>query len=311
MIGWLYLLKRVAQAVLTVLVLMSLLFVILHASGDPAKTLSGPNATAAQVQAATIRLGLDRSWWAQYGAFLSDVVRGQFGTSYTLNEPAMMAVLDRLPASLAIVLPAMVITFAFAMLLGSFAGFRPNSNTGKVFLYGTFFGQAIPFFWLALVLVLLFAVKVHFFPASGSGSVAAVVLPVVAVAASNTATLARLVRGEVFDVLRRPFVIALQSKGISTKRLLVRHVWPNVLPMVNSWLAILFAFTIGELVVIEPLFNYNGLGNLLVQAVTANDFPLVEAGVFVVAILVVVGSLLVDLANRALDPSLRHRVEAS
>lgn len=309
--GWLYLSKRVIQASLTVLALMTLLFILLHASNNPAATLSGPNATRQQIEATANRLGLNRSWWAQYGSYVGGIVQGRFGTSYTFNEPAMQAVLSRLPASLAIVIPAMAITFAFAMGLGTLAAFRPNSHTGRVFLYGTFLGQAIPFFWLALILVLLFSIKVHLFPATGSGSVGNVVLPVVAAAGANTATLARLVRGEVYDVLRRPFVVGVMSKGVGTGRLLVRHIWPNVLPTVNTWLSILFAFTIGELVVIEPLFSYEGFGNVLVQGVTSSDFPVVEAGVFVVAILVVLGSLAADLANRALDPSLRQRVEGS
>ena len=175
-------------------------------------------------------------------------------------------------------------------------------------MVAAFFGQAVPFFWLALILVLIFAVKLHVLPATGSlQSVGwtALILPVVALVVPNVATLSRLVRGQVVDVLAQPFVVTATSKGLPFRKVMRRHVIPNAVPPIISWIAIQFSFLLGATIIIEPIFNYQGIGTLMIQAVTNGDYSIVEAGVFFFALFVIGANLAADMLNHSLDPRLR------
>jgi peptide/nickel transport system permease protein len=172
-----------------------------------------------------------------------------------------------------------------------------------------FFGQAVPFFWLALILVLVFALQLQLLPATGTvqqDGWQALVLPVAAICIPNVATLSRLVRGQVVDVLQQPYVAAAVSKGLSSRRVLFRHVLPNAVPPIISWVAIQFSFLLGSTIILEPIFNYQGMGTVMIQGVTGRDFSTVEAGVFLFSALVIGANLAGDVANRVLDPRLRQ-----
>lgn len=303
-----YIARRVVQALVAIFGILTVLFVMLHLSGDPALVLAGPQSDPQVIAALHHTLGLDKPLGVQYVNFLKGAVHLKFGNSYLFNKQSLPVVAGALPDSLLLVVIAQGIAVTLAFAVGTFAAVKRNALSRGV-MVGAFFGQAIPFFWLALILVLLLALKWHLVPATGSiqtQGLTAVILPVAAISVPNVATLSRLVRGQVLDVLAQPYVVTARSKGVSFARILMRHVLPNAVPPIISWLAIQFSFLLGSTIILEPIFNYHGMGSLMIQAVTGRDFSIVEAGVFLFSIFVIGANLLADVGNRMLDPRLRH-----
>jgi peptide/nickel transport system permease protein len=303
-----YAVRRLLQAVIAMFGILTILFLLLRASGDPALVLAGPNASPDVVAALHHRLGLDQPLWAQYRIFLGGILHLDFGDSYLFNRSALPVVLGYLPASLLLVLVAQSVAVVLAFVVGTFAAVR-GSATSRWVMVLAFFGQAVPFFWLALILVLVFALELQMLPATGTVQTdgwQALVLPVAAICIPNVATLSRLVRGQVVDVLQQPYVAAAVSKGLTSRRVLLRHVLPNAVPPIISWVAIQFSFLLGATIILEPIFNYQGMGTVMIQGVTGRDFSTVEAGVFLFSAFVIGANLMADMANRLLDPRLRQ-----
>jgi len=303
-----YIARRVAQALIAIFGIVTVLFILLHVSGDPALVLAGPQSDPAVIAALHHTMGLDRPLGVQYVEFIKGAVQLNFGTSYLFNESSLPVVAAALPESLILVLTAQVIAVVLAFFVGTYAAVR-RSAAARWIMVVAFFGQAVPFFWLALLLVLFFALHLRLLPPTGSlqdQGWPALVLPVASIAVPNVATLSRLVRGQVLDVLAQPYVVMAVSKGLPYSRVLARHVLPNAIPPIISWIAIQFSFLLGATIILEPIFNYRGMGILMIQAVTGRDFSIVEAGVFLFSVFVIGANLLADILNRTLDPRLRH-----
>jgi len=303
-----YIVRRLFQALIAIFGILTILFVMLRASGDPALILAGADPNPDVIAALHHRLGLDQPLGVQYLIFLRGVVHLDFGDSYLFNAPALPVVAGRLPTSLLLVLTAQVIAVVLAFLVGTFAAVRASA-TSRWIMVTAFFGQAVPFFWLALILVLVFALQLKLFPPTGTVQTdgwQALVLPVASICIPNVATLSRLVRGQVVDVLAQPYVTTAISKGLPFQLVLLRHVLPNAVPPIISWMAIQFSFLLGATIILEPIFNYQGMGILMIQGVTGRDFSMVEAGVFLFSIFVIGANLLGDILNRLLDPRLRQ-----
>ncbi len=303
-----YVVRRLLQAAIAIFGILTVLFVLLHASGDPALVLAGPQSDPQVIGALHHRLGLDRPLGVQYLDFLQGAVHLYFGDSYLFNRSALPVVVSAFPESLLLVLVAQAIALALAFAVGTYAAVR-QSATSRWVMVIAFLGQAVPFFWLALLLVLVIALTFHLLPPTGSiqtDGLRALILPVAAITIPNVATVSRLVRGQVLDVLAQPYVVTAVSKGLRFSRVLLRHALPNAVSPIISWVAIQFSFLLGATIILEPIFNYHGMGSLMIQAVTGRDFSIVEAGVFLFSIFVIGANLLADVANRMLDPRLRH-----
>lgn len=305
-----YVLRRLLQALLAIFGILSILFVLLHSSGDPALLLAGPSPDRQVIAALHHRLGLDAPPWQQYLSFLGGAVHLSFGDSYLFNKAALPVVFAALPTSLLLVVTAQLVAVILAFAVGTFAAVR-GSALSRWVMVTAFFGQSVPFFWLALILVLLLGLEWRLLPPTGTLQTqgwSALVLPVAAICIPNVATLSRLVRGQVLDVLAQPYVTTAISKGLSFPVVLFRHVLPNAVPPIISWIAIQFSFLLGATIILEPIFNYQGMGILMIQAVNGRDFAIVESGVFLFSTLVIGANLLGDVVNRTLDPRLRHAV---
>jgi ABC-type dipeptide/oligopeptide/nickel transport system permease component len=303
-----YIVRRLFQALIAIFGILTILFVMLHASGDPALILAGAQSDPQVIAALHHQLGLDAPLWEQYVTFLGGAVHLYFGDSYLFNQSALPVVLAALPASLILVVVAQVIAVILAFAVGTYAAVR-GSSTSRWVMIAAFFGQAVPFFWLALILVLVFALQLRLLPPTGTVQTegwAALVLPVASICVPNVATLSRLIRGQVLDVLAQPYVTTAISKGLAFRSVLFRHVLPNAIPPIISWLAIQFSFLLGATIILEPIFNYQGMGILMIQAVNGRDFSIVEAGVFLFSSFVIGANLLGDILNRVLDPRLRQ-----
>ncbi|WP_176084728.1 ABC transporter permease [Martelella sp. HB161492] len=302
-----YFAMKLLRVVLTVLGIMTILFFMLQLGSDPAAIMAGPGATDEMIAATRVRLGLDQPVILQYVTFLRGIVTGDFGLSFVYQQPALGVVLRSVPASLAIVLPSIVLSVILGIGIGVAAATSRYRRISSTIMTVTFLGQAVPFFWLGIVFMLIFGLKLRWLPAVGSGGIEHLVLPVAAITVSHLAALSRLTRGEVSDMLHRPFVTTARSKGLSRGRVIWRHAVPNALPPVVSWCALTFAFAMGQLLIVEPLFAYHGLGYLVISAVKGQDFPLVEAGVFVIATIVALATVLADIVNAMIDTSLKSR----
>ena len=302
-----FLAARLLRVILTVLGIMTILFFMLHLGTDPAEVMSEPGATDAMIEATRERLGLDRPLAVQYLEYLQGLATADFGTSFVYQRPAMDVVIAAAPASLAIVLPSIFLSVVFGIGIGVAAATSRHPRVARTVMTVTFLGQAIPFFWLGIVFMLIFGLQLRWLPAVGSGSIENLVLPIAAITVSHLAALSRLTRGEVLDMLQRPFVVTARSKGLSRARVIWRHAVPNALPPVVSWCSLTFAFAMGQLLIVEPLFAYHGLGDVVMSAVKEHDFPIVQAGVFVIATLVALGTVTADVVNTSIDTSLKTK----
>ncbi|MFC6151239.1 MULTISPECIES: ABC transporter permease [Mumia] len=289
------------RLLLTLLGLLTLLFFLVRLSGDPAGVLAGPSATPQQLEAVRAGLGLDEPLLAQYAAFLGDVVRLDFGTSVFSGESALGTALGALPATLVLLVTTMLVSVAVGIPCGVLLD-RGGRVTRAVVGTSMTLAQAVPTFVLGILLIYLFAVRLGWLPAFGSGTAATLVMPTLALATFAIARTARMVAAELEQVEDQDFLRTAAAKGASTRRVLWRHALPNAFPAVAAALVVEISYLISGAVVVEVLFAYDGIGKELVDAIFARDYPVVQACVFVIGVFVVVVNVVGDGLLRALDP---------
>lgn len=303
-----FLLRRLGLLLLVLAGVTTFLFVLSRASGDPAAIFSAPEATEEQLQQTRVRLGLDQPVIMQYITTLLGAFTLQFGDSFAFRQDAFSLVMTRIGPSLALVIPGLVIGTALAFLVGIYAALRQSKARSRFLMSVVIIVDGIPYFLLALVLVLVFAITLRVLPATGSDGIASMVLPITVITVSSVAALSRIVRGQIIDALSGEHVLTARSKGINPRRVLFQHALPTALPPIIAFTGILFSFMVGSLLILEPIFNYGGVGSLLVRSVTSRDFTLVQASVFVIALLITSVNLFADLIVRIIDPRLRSEV---
>lgn len=298
--------RRGVQLVLILFAVSTLLFVLLHVSGDPAASLAGPGASAATLHAIRASLGLDQPAWLQYLVFLRHVVTFDFGHSLLNGVSAIGLVWQHLPYTILLAAAAIGLTAGISIPVGLWLATHRRSRAAGPVLVAVVIGQSVPGFVTGLLLILLFAVKLRWLPVFGAGSPAAVVLPAITLAAYLTPKSTRLMRAGGAAVLGENYVRFARAKGLRRGTISRRFVLRNALATVTTVLALQFAQLLGGAIVVEAVFAWPGIGDLMVSSVLDNDFPVVEATVFVVAILVVAVNLALDLAFPLLDPRLRE-----
>jgi peptide/nickel transport system permease protein len=303
MIG--YLLNRIVHAIAVLVGVVSVTFVLLHLAGDPLAGLIPPGASLeveAQIRHA---YGLDRPLPEQYVDFASRALRGDFGDSWRQGRPALAAVLERLPATVALTAVATALAGAVGGLLGVTAAARPGSLWDGLARLAALLGQAIPAFWLGTMLILVFAVDLRWVPSSGLTGPAAVVLPALSLAAYPAATLTRLLRASMLETLGADYIRTARAKGLPSIRILVSHALRNAGLPALAFTGLQAGLLLGGAVIVENVFAYPGIGALALDAVATRDIPLVSAFVWVVAVLILLINTSTDLASALLDPRLR------
>lgn len=301
-----YVLKRLAYAIVVIWGAMSLIFFIVRViPGDPAKMYAGPLADASQVEAARATLGLDRPLLEQYVQFLGKAATLDLGRSYRLRATVSELVVERIPdtallASVAIVL-VLVISFPLGIVAARYRSRRPD----RVISLLSLVGQAIPNFWMGIMLILLFSVVLGWLPTGGQGSLRHLIMPSLVLAAPLVGVLVRLIRAGLIDIMEEPFIQTARSKGLSPNRILFAHAIKNVLVPVITVLGLQLGQLLSGTVIVEVVFAWPGLGRLLVDAVTSRDFPVIQAVILFVAVVFVVLNLIVDLLYGVLDPRVR------
>lgn len=293
---------RLLYALAVLLGVTSVVFGLLHLSGDPLAGLLAPGSSPEQRTAVRGRLGLDRPVAVQYVRFVRRAAVGDFGQSWRQQRPALAVVLDRLPATLALTAAASVLAVVIGGGLGLASGFRPGGVVDAATTGVALLGQAVPGFWLGTLLILVFAVRLQWLPSSGLDGARSLLLPAITLAAFPAATIARLLRSSLRETIGRDYVRTARGKGLGDWRVLWRHALRNALVPTLAYVGVQVGFLLGGAVVVEAVFAYPGIGRLALGAVADRDLPLIQAFVVVVAALVVTINGVVDAVARWLDP---------
>lgn len=308
-----FILRRIASGVVLVAVISFLAYVLLYAAGgDIARRILGETATAETVAKKTEELGLNRPLLVQYGDWLTSALTGNLGRSWFSGELVSVSVSGRVGVTLSIVIGATLVSAILSIVLGVLAA-RRGGWIDSVVQFISLIGFAIPGFLIALGLVLVFAIELHWFKATGfvplttsfGGWVTSVTLPIVALSLGAIATVAQQVRGSVIDAMSRDYVRTLRSRGLSANSVVYKHVLRNAGGPALAVLAVQFIGLLGGAVIVEQVFAIPGMGQLTVKATTQGDIPAVMGLVIVFAIIVVIVNLLIDLAQAALNPKVR------
>ena len=306
-----FLLRRLVGLATVLLAVVTVTFGLIHLSGDPVDALAPPGASPADRANLAARYGLDDSLIQQYVTFMGNALRGDFGDSWRQDRPALDAVMERLPATLALLGSALAIAIAVGIALGVASVLFPNRLvTGAVNLVALA-GQAIPAFWLGTVLILIVAVRWRLLPASGLDGAGSLILPAVTLALHPLALVTRLLRASLRETMGQDFIRTARSKGLREGRIILGHAARNSLLPVLSYLGLQASFLIGGSVVVESVFAWPGLCSLTYDAATARDLPIIQASVTVIAILIVLIHLAVDVIARLVDPRLATAVTRS
>jgi len=300
------LVRRLGQLVIVLFGVTTLLFVLLRLSGDPAVTLAGPSATPETLAAIREDLGLNESPLSQYLTLLGNMGTLQFGDSLQIEVPALSLVLRQLPYTLGLSAAAIGVTALTAIPLGLFLAVRRDSRAARALLVGVVTAQGVPGFVTGMILIIVFAVLLGWFPVFGASSPTSIVLPAITLAAYLAPKTTRVVRAAALETLGQPFVKVGRAKGLAPRYLKRHYVLSSSIATAATVLTLQFAQLLGGAIVVETIFAWPGVGSLMVQSVLNNDFPIVEASVFVVAILVVLVNFLFDITLPRLDPRLRE-----
>jgi peptide/nickel transport system permease protein len=300
-----FVLRRALLLVVVVWGVISLSFVMTTITGDPLADFGGVTATREQMAEYRKQLGLDRPLWEQYADYVLNAARGDFGTSFRHREPAGGLVLERMPATLSLAAAGIALSILLAFPAGILAAIHRDTAIEALIKVGALIGQAMPSFWLGLLLIWTFGVLLRWLPVGGGGDVAHLILPAVTVAAYPLARNVRLLRSAMLEELGLEYVTTARAKGLRNAVVISRHVMRNALISVITFIAIDFGALLGGAVIVETVFGWPGVGRLTVQAIQQRDFPVIQAGVAALALTFVCLNLLADLTYGFLDPRIR------
>jgi len=301
-----FLLRRLLTAALVVFGVVSVIFILARLLGDPVTLMIQPGMTQEDVDALRQALGLDRPLLVQYASFVANALTGDFGTSPWQNQPALPLVLDRLPATLLLPASALALSLVLALVVGSVSAMWRGSWIDRAAMGLVLFGQSVPNFWLGLMLVLIFATQLNLLPTAGAGTWKHLILPTITLGFFSLARLTRLVRSELLTVVSRDYIRTARAKGLPRALIFRRHALRNVAIPIITVLAIDFGLLMGGAVVTETIFAWPGIGRLMIQAIGQRDFPILQAGVFIVALMVVAANFVADLAYAWFDPQVTY-----
>ena len=300
-----YILKRLGEAVLVCFGISVITFLLLHVAGDPVQLLLSIEAKAEDAAILRKSLGLDQPLYVQYGIFLKDLAHLDFGKSLFIREPALSLVLERFPATLQLTLAGMAIALAIAIPLGVVAAVKRYSFLDNLCTMLAISGQAMPIFWLGLMLIILFSVKFHLLPASGRGSLFHLLMPAFTLGASLAPIIMRMTRSKMLDILSEDYIRTARAKGLHERIVLFRHALRNASIPIVTILGLQFGRLLGGAIVTEAVFAWPGLGSLALSAIRNFDYPLAQACILTMAGIIVVVNLGIDILVGALDPRIR------
>lgn len=303
---WSFLIKRMMYSVFVLLGVSFLSFALIFMTGDPAAALLPLGTPPEQIELFRQRSGLDRNLVVQFFDYIGKAVQGDFGMSLRYRESAMALVLERLPATLTLGAAGLALTILVAVPLGLLAAVHKDSWIDYVARLIALFGQTMPSFWLAIILILVFSVSLKWLPISGVGGWRSLVLPAIALASTPIGSLTRLLRSSMVEVLAQDYIRTGRGKGLSESAINLRHALRNALIPTVTLLSIQVGYIIGGAVVVETVFAYPGMGRLAVQAITNRDITVIQSFVLLQAALIVGINILLDVTYTVIDPRIRY-----
>jgi peptide/nickel transport system permease protein len=302
-----YLLRRLWQAVLVLFGVSVVVFFILHLTGDPVGLLLPPDASAEDITRFRKAMGFDDPWIVQYTRFLRGALRGDFGESLRHGEPAMTLVLERLPATFQLAGASLLLALCLAIPAGILSAVKRNSAVDYLATIIALTGQAMPTFWLGIMLILVFSVRLNWLPSSGRGDFQHLILPAVTLGLFTTARITRLTRSGMLEVLGQDYIRTARAKGVSEQPVVWKHALKNAAIPIITIVGIELGTLLGGSVITETIFSWPGVGRLSVQAIINRDYPVVQAAVFLLASTFVFLNFMVDVTYTWLDPRIRFR----
>jgi peptide/nickel transport system permease protein len=306
-----FVIRRVLQSLVVVLVMSLIVFVGVHLVGDPVHILISDDMTQAEIDAFIRRMGLDRPVYEQYFHFLANAARGDLGNSFIFGEPALKLILQRMPATLELAFAAFLLAIVFGIPLGMYAGLRPESPASRAIMAGSILGFSLPTFWVGLMLIMVFAVMLGWLPSTGRGDFATwdgirhLILPAFNLALFKMALVTRLARAGTREAALQDYVKFARAKGLSPSRVVLVHILKNILVPVVTVLGLELGGLIAFSVVTETVFAWPGMGKLLIDSIQRLDRPVIVAYLVITVVMFVVINLVVDLLYSALDPRVR------
>jgi len=302
-----YVVGRMLQALLSMLVVISIVFVLTRLSGNPVHLLLDVNATQRDFDLLTRHLGLDKPLLVQYGLYVKNIVQGDFGKSVLTRRPVTEHIRERLPATVELGVVAMFLSVAMGVPIGVYSAVRRGGVLDMGARIFAVLGQSLPPFWLGLMLILLFGVILGILPAGGRGGPQHLLLPAFTLGYFTSAAIMRLTRSSMLEVLGTDYIKFARLKGLHEQVVLWKHGLKNALLPVITFAVMLFVQFLGGAVVTETVFAWPGLGRLILESITTRDYPIVQAGVLVLSALYLIGNLCVDVLYSWLNPRIRYR----
>jgi len=302
-------LRRVLLIPITLLGVLTIVFISLRLSGDPASLFIGQDATAEEIAGVREQLGFNDPLIVQYARFIRDAARLDFGRSLRYGEPAFRLLLRRWPATLELASFSLLISLLIGIPLGTISALKRGSLLDTISSILSLIGQGAPVFWIAMMLILFFSINLKMFPASGRGTFSQLILPGISLGAFFAARVARITRTALLDAINQPYVRTARAKGLTERRILLVHISRNAAIPVVTILGLSLPSLIGGAVMTEAIFAWPGIAGFIVTAVYNRDYPVVQAGVFVIATMVAVINLVVDLLYSFIDPRIQYRTE--
>jgi peptide/nickel transport system permease protein len=307
-----YICKRILLMIPVIIGISLVIYGLLYFSpGDPARIILGPKATEQSVESLREEMGLDRPFWIRYGDYLLNAIKGDFGISYRTKLPVFEEIMARFPTTLILAFGSMLILMLLAIPIGVLSAVKQYSILDNSTLAGALILSSMPGFWLGTIMILLFALKLGWLPATSGGNFKSYIMPWLALAASHMATLVRMTRSNMLEVIRADYIKMAQAKGAPEKIVIMRHALRNALMPIITIIGMNFAALLGGTMIIETVFALPGLGTLAIISVSQKDVPVVMAVVLFIALLTGFINLFVDVLYAYIDPRLKSQYYSS
>tara|TARA_R110002020_G_scaffold6321_13_gene26631 strand:+ start:7752 stop:8687 length:936 start_codon:yes stop_codon:yes gene_type:complete len=301
-----FILSRLARTLLTLFIIVTFAFFVLRLSGDPVSRFFDIATTPREVvEAFRHQWGLDQPVWVQFYKYLGAVLQGDLGNSMRENRSAVAVVLDHLPATLAIMVPTLILKTLLGLVAGIAAALHRNSIFDRLIMSISVLGFTVPSFVLALVLALIFAVQLRWLPSGGYATPLHLVLPITTLSIAGAAVIARYTRSAMVEVLGQPFVRTARAKGVPWAKIVLRHVLPNAAIPIVTIFGFMLGSAVGGAVVVESVFSWPGIGRLLVSSVTSRDLAVVQVILLLIGAMMVLSNFAIDLLYGIIDPRMR------
>lgn len=301
-----YIGKRLMEIIPVLFIITFIVFYLVRVSGDPTSTMLPPEATPQDRQELREALGLDKPYLEQYGIFLNDVIHGRFGTSLRYGQEATDVVLEKLPATLQLALISLVVSTILGVGLGVICARTKDTPLDVFFNSLAVVGQAMPSFWIGMMLILLFSVNLKWLPPSGPGTWKNLVMPVATLSIVTSAQIIPLVRSSMLEIMHEDYIRTARSKGLRERVVVYKHAFKNALIPVVTILALQVPNLIGGSLITETVFSWPGLGQLLIQCINGKDMCVVQACVVFISFITIVANLAADILYALIDPRIRY-----